>query len=237
VVRPGEDATIQCSATGDQPIRLEWSKEGQPYLPRSVFASEGRLEFRRISSDDQGRYTCTGSNQIGTSEATAEVIVSSKWHSFFGPRPRVTQKNCRTASWLEFSIFLTFLFAGDEYNFNSAEEVTARLGSNVDLYCRLVTSNNSTLRWERSEGKSLNSARVTQFPQGLLRIQSVQLEDAGIYMCHRDDQTQYLRLNVDPRKSTWINVIAIMIVFVNYRCSVSWFWVIFFLFDYPFIIR
>ena len=26
-----------------------------------------------------GRYTCSASNQIGTSEATAEVIVSSKY--------------------------------------------------------------------------------------------------------------------------------------------------------------
>ncbi len=75
VVRPGDDAGISCSATGEQPIQIEWSKLGQPYLPRSVYARGGRLDFRAISTDDQGRYVCTASNQIGTSEATAEVIV------------------------------------------------------------------------------------------------------------------------------------------------------------------
>ena len=80
VVRPGDDASILCSATGDPPLRLEWAKEGQPYLPNSVSAFEGQLQFRRISSDDQGRYVCTASNSIGTSQATAEVLVSSKCH-------------------------------------------------------------------------------------------------------------------------------------------------------------
>ena len=103
VVRPGQDAAITCTTSGDQPITIEWSKEGQPYLPRSVYADlgRGRLEFRAISAEDQGRYTCMASNPLGVSEGTAEVIVSS-----------------------------------DEYSFNSAEEITARLGSTVELYCR-----------------------------------------------------------------------------------------------------
>ena len=78
VVRPGDDAIITCTAVGDQPIQIQWAKQGQPYLPRSVFHRAGQLTFRSISSDDQGRYTCSARNQIGTSEATAEVIVSSK---------------------------------------------------------------------------------------------------------------------------------------------------------------
>ena len=107
MVRPGDDASIYCSASGDSPIRIgktyalkkyaqfalniehyrptnfafpyiEWAKEGQPYLPRSVFASNGQLQFQEISSEDQGRYVCTASNPLGTSEATAEVVVSSE---------------------------------------------------------------------------------------------------------------------------------------------------------------
>ena len=79
MVRPGEDATILCTATGDAPIQIQWAKLGQPYLPRSVIARGGRLEFRGISSEDQGRYTCTARNQVGTMDATAEVVVSSKF--------------------------------------------------------------------------------------------------------------------------------------------------------------
>ena len=83
MVRPGDDASILCSASGDSPIRIEWAKEGQPYLPRSVFASNGQLQFHEISSEDQGRYVCTASNPMGTSEATAEVVVSSELHLLF----------------------------------------------------------------------------------------------------------------------------------------------------------
>ena len=82
VVRPGEDATILCTATGDAPIQIQWAKLGQPYLPRSVISRGGRLEFRGISSEDQGRYTCSARNQVGSFDATAEVVVSSKWFIF-----------------------------------------------------------------------------------------------------------------------------------------------------------
>ena len=45
----------------------------------SVSANNGQLQFRAISSEDQGRYVCTATNPMGASKATAEVIVSSKF--------------------------------------------------------------------------------------------------------------------------------------------------------------
>ncbi len=48
----GEDAFITCQATGDDPITLSWTKSGG-YLPRSVRADNGRLEFKQISVSDQ----------------------------------------------------------------------------------------------------------------------------------------------------------------------------------------
>ena len=38
---------------------------------------------------------------------------------------------------------------------------------------------------------------LRQFAGGLLRIQSVQPQDAGVYLCIRGEQTQYVRLEVD----------------------------------------
>ena len=76
---------------------------------------------------------------------------------------------------------------------DSVEETPARLGSDVSLYCRLGGS--GAMRWERPDGQPLNRAR--QFAGGLLRIQSVQPQDAGVYLCIRGDQTQYVRLEVD----------------------------------------
>ena len=130
-------------------------------MPRSVISRGGRLEFRGISSEDQGRYTCSARNQVGSFDATAEVVVSS-----------------------------------DSLNFDSVEEIPARFASDVDLYCRL--SGQGPMRWERPDGRPLN--RANQFPNGRLRIQNVQPQDAGVYLCIRGDQTQYVRLKVETGK-------------------------------------
>ena len=55
IVRQGDSARIICTATGDQPIQIQWAKQGQPYLPRSVTARGGQLAFQSISLDDQGK--------------------------------------------------------------------------------------------------------------------------------------------------------------------------------------
>lgn len=87
-------------------------------------------------------------------------------------------------------------FAGDSLNFDSVEEIPARFASDVDLYCRL--SGQGPMRWERPDGRPLN--RANQFPNGRLRIQNVQPQDAGVYLCIRGDQTQYVRLKVETGK-------------------------------------
>ncbi|XP_069692113.1 basement membrane-specific heparan sulfate proteoglycan core protein isoform X26 [Periplaneta americana] len=75
VVRPGDDAYITCTATGDQPIEIQWSAMGRD-LPRSVTASQGLLQFRGIAVSDAGRYLCHARNSAGEAEAVAEVVVS-----------------------------------------------------------------------------------------------------------------------------------------------------------------
>ena len=86
-----------------------------------------------------------------------------------------------------------FNLADDSQNFDSVEEIPARFASDVDLYCRL--SGQGPMRWERPDGRPLN--RANQFPNGRLRIQNVQPQDAGVYLCVRGDQTQYVRLKVE----------------------------------------
>jgi len=82
-VRPGDSANIICSATGDGPIRIEWTAVGRA-LPGSATATEGYLTFRRISVDDAGKYLCTATSHVGQAEATAEVIVMGKFSLDFG---------------------------------------------------------------------------------------------------------------------------------------------------------
>lgn len=74
VVSPGENAVIDCLATGQQPITMEWrSERGQ--LPPTVTVQGGRLTFRGIAVSDQGKYFCQASNTAGNASAVAEVIV------------------------------------------------------------------------------------------------------------------------------------------------------------------
>ncbi|XP_066985998.1 basement membrane-specific heparan sulfate proteoglycan core protein [Macrobrachium rosenbergii] len=76
VVRPGDHTRIHCSATGDQPITINWSKQGG-YMPPSVIINGGEMMFRGISTSDAGQYICEAVNSAGSSEAVAEVVVNA----------------------------------------------------------------------------------------------------------------------------------------------------------------
>jgi len=77
IVRPGDSPQIECQIIqGDQPIDIQWSREGSSQLPRSVAQNGAILQFQRIAVSDQGRYVCKASNEAGQSEAVAEVIVN-----------------------------------------------------------------------------------------------------------------------------------------------------------------
>ena len=94
-VRPGDSPTIECQVVqGDQPVRIQWSREGYADLPRTVSQNQAILQvilpvphrilfmnsmqFRRIAVSDQGRYVCKATNKAGEAEAVAEVIVNGK---------------------------------------------------------------------------------------------------------------------------------------------------------------
>ncbi|KRT84038.1 Immunoglobulin, partial [Oryctes borbonicus] len=74
VVRPYEHAVIQCTATGDPPIDIQWHAVGRE-MPSSVRVDRGYLEFRGIQVSDAGMYRCTATNQAGKADSVAEVLV------------------------------------------------------------------------------------------------------------------------------------------------------------------
>lgn len=74
VVRLGENAYTTCSATGDEPITIEWSAVNRR-LPESAYVNGGVLNFRSISVQDAGKYLCRAVNYAGEADAIAEVIV------------------------------------------------------------------------------------------------------------------------------------------------------------------
>lgn len=79
VVRLGDSAYTTCSATGDEPITIEWSAVNRR-LPDSAYVNGGVLNFRSISVQDAGKYLCRAVNYAGEAEAIAEVEVLGKNH-------------------------------------------------------------------------------------------------------------------------------------------------------------
>ncbi|XP_035706486.1 basement membrane-specific heparan sulfate proteoglycan core protein isoform X3 [Folsomia candida] len=76
-VRRGDTVTINCLATGDQPITLNWYKMDRRPFPPSVLVNGQQLVFRGIEVTDTGRYVCQATNTGGTSESIAEVTVNT----------------------------------------------------------------------------------------------------------------------------------------------------------------
>ncbi|XP_067214248.1 basement membrane-specific heparan sulfate proteoglycan core protein isoform X9 [Linepithema humile] len=74
-VGPGENPSIVCTATGDEPLHIKWEAIGRP-LPYSVSDSGGVLQFHGITYSDAGKYVCKATNGAGTAEAVAEVLVN-----------------------------------------------------------------------------------------------------------------------------------------------------------------
>ncbi|XP_044579343.1 basement membrane-specific heparan sulfate proteoglycan core protein isoform X2 [Cotesia glomerata] len=85
VVAPGESPSITCTATGDQPLRIEWAAIGRS-LPRSVSHNQGLLQFHGITYEDAGKYVCKATNDAGAAEAVAEVLVNENTYDDVGVR-------------------------------------------------------------------------------------------------------------------------------------------------------
>ncbi|XP_070153239.1 basement membrane-specific heparan sulfate proteoglycan core protein isoform X5 [Polyergus mexicanus] len=92
-VGPGENPSIICTATGDEPLHIVWDAIGRP-LPYSVSHNRGILQFHGITYSDAGKYVCKAMNGAGTAEAVAEVLVNE--HSYDDTEVRAEQRDVVT---------------------------------------------------------------------------------------------------------------------------------------------
>lgn len=74
-MRPGDNARIECSATGEQPITITWHPVNRT-MPSTVYYSGGILQFHSIKVEDAGKYRCSAVNSAGEADAVAEVAVA-----------------------------------------------------------------------------------------------------------------------------------------------------------------
>ncbi|XP_066564116.1 roundabout homolog 4 isoform X2 [Amia ocellicauda] len=75
-VQLGDSVKFSCVAQGDPMPALHWSRE-QGTLPhgRYVVNPDHSLQIHYITAQDTGRYTCTASNQVGSSSTSALLTV------------------------------------------------------------------------------------------------------------------------------------------------------------------
>ena len=66
---PGDNVTLNCSATGDTPLTYQWTMQGNSTILNSN-TSTGILNLTDIGESDFTAYTCTVSNTLGSDESS-----------------------------------------------------------------------------------------------------------------------------------------------------------------------
>ena len=87
-MQAGEHATLQCSvAEGDLPLTVSWIFHGRE-LSSQMGIETTRLGKRTniltidaVAAAHTGNYTCVATNPVGSTNYTAELIVSGTWNS------------------------------------------------------------------------------------------------------------------------------------------------------------
>ena len=71
-VTPGDNATLNCSATGDTPLTYQWTMEGND-TTINTDTSKGILTLTNVTEDQFGTYICNVSNALG--DGVSSIVV------------------------------------------------------------------------------------------------------------------------------------------------------------------
>ncbi|XP_071035293.1 cell adhesion molecule Dscam1-like [Parasteatoda tepidariorum] len=165
-LQQGQRFSVLCTITeGDQPIRIQWIKDGQQSFQPSTTSDDVRsvavspfsssLVFESLAPEHRGNYTCVASNGAGTASHTAPMVIHVP------PRWRIEP--------------------GDT-------SVTKTRSAVVD--CQADGFPIPRIRWTKAEGDVASefrpissSSRLHVFENGSLVIHSVEEGDDGHYLC------------------------------------------------------
>lgn len=87
-VKLGSKMALNCPVRGDHPIRVSWSKNGQPigkdsktfgvHEKNSGLGLISSLIIHKVVREDSGTYTCAVSNNFGNDEMQVRLYVQGK---------------------------------------------------------------------------------------------------------------------------------------------------------------
>ncbi|KAA8592798.1 hypothetical protein FQN60_018253 [Etheostoma spectabile] len=153
--------SVSLTFAGVPPPLVHWFK-GELEVGSAPFVDQdvhrGTLHIRGVQEVDAGQYSCVASSSAGTSSGTVSLEVGA------GP-----------------------LFS------EAPVDVTANVGENITLPCFARGSPQPTVTWRRQDGRQILSrtdshSRTMQLESGHLLIQSVWLDDEGLYICEAKNQ-------------------------------------------------
>lgn len=165
----GQNIFLPCQATGNPAPFVSWSKTGDPLQQQSVKLPHG-LQLYSVASSDQGTYTCTAVNSVGTNSTSAVITVTSKSliptnmiHSLIAVPPHINS-----------------IVPSSDYYVN--------LGDGITISCNVSSQPGSTVVWYHNGTVIPQSGRVQrlQLSSSLwsLSIAGSTYEDGGVYTCN-----------------------------------------------------
>ncbi|KAG8447614.1 hypothetical protein GDO86_014935 [Hymenochirus boettgeri] len=151
---PGGQVTLECHATGTLPMKLSWFKDGQPLSTSRYVRIASGGRLLRIS-------------QVQVSDAGTYTCVAS---SPAGAAEKTFILHIESLPILERS--------------ESTEEVTAIKSASVTFTCEAHGTPKPSLTWEKNgQPLSLQNNLVSYGLGTRLHLESVHVEDSGLYSC------------------------------------------------------
>ncbi|KAK0394822.1 hypothetical protein QR680_000951 [Steinernema hermaphroditum] len=149
----GERAWVDCVVTGDPNAEVRWSKEGSDHLPPNTQVTGIRLQFTQVTEDDDGVYVCHASTSAGNLVTRTVIKVA--------PSKRVQFPQGQAMH---------------------ALPIIRAVGEQVNLACPSTMAKGlpGKVKWEKVNGNLPFAHRITQ---GVLALDKLKKEDAGLYKC------------------------------------------------------
>ncbi|XP_041372950.1 roundabout homolog 2-like isoform X3 [Gigantopelta aegis] len=150
----GDTIELKCRATGDPKPTVQWKKQdGRIPYGRARKLDDGTLRIEKVEAGDDGQYICVAENSAGTVEAVGKLSVQT--HPTFVIRP---------------------------------QNQVVGLGRTVTLQCVVSGNPVPTVFWSKGSDQPLmfpnqENGRFSVSEDGTFRIDRVQFEDKGEYIC------------------------------------------------------
>jgi hypothetical protein len=82
-ITDGETLVLECSVNGDPDPQITWSKNGKKISSSEIIdlkyrSGNATLKINEVFPEDEGEYTCTATNSVGSTDSKCKLTVKRK---------------------------------------------------------------------------------------------------------------------------------------------------------------